>query len=512
MTVNLCRRFLLISALLHFTASPCAIAEPTEACSSSEGCAALDLQLPTELELSLLQTDLAVRERQHAKTTVHEWLGKSHANQSELQKILQHMDLKHMDMYHMALYIGAGLGILLVCSAVAVYSGSLNTAGKGSEATKAGHEDGISGNEVSRSGDAAGGEGLEKPKLWMVLVFVLGHSISASSLTVVNKVAMNRFHPPPPETSPDGLPTHGYLWTLVLLQFLFAAFVAKAAGLMGLIKVEPLQLRPAMAYFPAAGMFMITIVAGNAVMNLTNVNTFLILRSIVPVPCALLETGLYSDPLPPRMSWVALAVTTAGAVLYVRQIGGFEMNSIAWSAMFLVTMPIDGILIKHSISMSKLSAWGLVYYNNVLASLPLIVYVFMFELPNKEKFQDMLAALSVPGAQTAVLASCVAGVCISFFQLNTRFYISATAFMILGVINKFLTVLWSEVFLGGNSACAIIGILMCLGGAVCWQMIMGQASVKLRARTASWESRALLPFGLTIIALAWAAWIQHTTT
>merc|ERR1740121_3538122 len=132
-----------------------------------------------------------------------------------------------------------------------------------------------------------------------VLFFACGHCLSASFLTISNKYAMNQFHPPP---LPGGGHAGVYVWTLTLIQFVFAATCAKIAGETGLVICEPLQLRKCLAFFPAAGMFMITIVAGNAVMNYASVNAFLIIRSLVPMPVALVETILYADPYPPITS------------------------------------------------------------------------------------------------------------------------------------------------------------------------------------------------------------------
>merc|ERR1712187_863099 len=156
------------------------------------------------------------------------------------------------------------------------------------------------------------------------------------------------------------------LWTLVVIQFLFAAVVARLAGLLGLVTVQGLEWRKALAFFPAASMFMITIVAGNAVMNYSNVNTFLVLRAVCPIPCGLLELFIYGDRCPPVFSWVSMLVTLFGSYMYAQAVGGIRLESVAWSAIYLVMMPIDGVLIKHTISASELSKWGLVYYNNLL--------------------------------------------------------------------------------------------------------------------------------------------------
>eukprot|EP00440_Ansanella_granifera_P011480 gb/GFBE01012464.1/.p1 GENE.gb/GFBE01012464.1/~~gb/GFBE01012464.1/.p1 ORF type:complete len:487 (+),score=103.87 gb/GFBE01012464.1/:1-1461(+) len=379
------------------------------------------------------------------------------------------------------------------------------------EAAKDGKES-QGGSEPNASAGAGPGTTYSEAMLPTVIFFVVGHALSASTLTVVNKWAMNEFHPP---GVPAGDHHHGYVWLLSLIQFVVSAIVAKLVGLSGVAKCDPLQWKQALNYFPAAGMFMISIVAGNAVMNYSSVSSFLIMRAAVPVPCAILETLVYRDPLPPAVSWLCLAVMVAGTVMYGVSLGGLEVEAVGWVVIFMVCMPVDGLLIKHAISASSLSSWGLVYYNNVLASIPLVFYVALFEVQSVHAFKEMISALMVPAASLAVGVSCVVGVSISFFQMTTRYYISATAFMVLGVVNKFLTVLWNEIFMEQDSRYGLIGILLTLGGAVAWQLSMsyvGSGSVKLRPKAESSQSATILAFGATVAGLAAAAYVQHITS
>jgi GDP-mannose transporter len=340
--------------------------------------------------------------------------------------------------------------------------------------------------------------------LTVIIGFVVAGSVCASMLTLVNKWALRSFHKPtPPGSTPEG-----YLWSLVVIQFLFAALVARLAGASGSVNVTALEYRKVVAFFPAAGMFMLTIAAGNAVMNFSNVNTFLVLRSLVPLPCSLAETVLYSEPWPPGLSGVALLVTVGGAIGYSMQIGGFELRSVSWAVIYLVMMPIDGLLIKHSISSLDISPWGLVYYNNLLAALPAIVYVLLFEATDRASFWTICEAAASPEARLAIIVSCVMGVAISYFQLNTRYYISATAFMVLGVVNKFATVLVNNVINEHQGWGAFVCILASLGGAVMWQLTIKSGSIKVRNRDSSWEQNAYMPFGLIICGLIWAGFVE----
>lgn len=243
-------------------------------------------------------------------------------------------------------------------------------------------------------------------------------------------------------------------------------------------------------------------------MNFSNVNTFLVLRSLVPLPCSLAETFVYSEPWPPALSGIALLVTVGGAVGYSIVVGGFELRSISWALIYLFMMPIDAILIKHSISSLEISSWGLVYYNNLLAALPAMVFVFFFEASSSASFITMIQAAADPEARLIIALSCVMGVAISYFQMNTRYYVSATAFMVLGVVNKFATVLVNNVINEHQGAGAFLCILLSLAGAVIWQLTVKGNSIKVRAKDSSWEKNAFLPFGLILVGLVWAGCVQ----
>jgi len=373
------------------------------------------------------------------------------------------------------------------------------------EANASANEENHGSNPPSKQKDDSSKSG---PPLRKVLFYVLGHSISASTLVIVNKWAMQEFHAPVPAGQPVG--HAGYMWTLVVFQFLSAAAFARVAAICGLVQCDSLVPQKAMAFFPAASMFMITIVAGNAVMNYSNVNTFLVLRSLVPLPCNLLEILVYRDPCPPCASWIAMLITVAGAVGYATAVGGIEMSSIAWAAIFLVTMPVDGLLIKHSVSSCGLSPWGLVYYNNLLAALPALVFMFLFEIPNMDAFRTLCAAALTPSASLAIGVSCLIGISLSFFQLNTRFYISATAFMVLGVVNKFLTVLINKVVMEDQGLVPLLCIVGSLAGAILWQQTVKGNVIKVRAASHSFEQSFMLPFALSCAGLAWAAYIQYS--
>jgi len=304
----------------------------------------------------------------------------------------------------------------------------------------------------------------EKPQLThtRVALLVCGHALSASLLLVINKWAQKVFP---------------FVWTLTTLQFSFASSLVFLLGKIGVLEVEHLELKKVFQFFPAAGMFFITITAGNAVVGRTNVDTFIVMRSLVPIPAAILETLLLKEPWPRPKSLVGLAIIVIGAVVYAHANFVLVRSSAAWAVLFLVLGPVDAVLIKHIVNASGLSPWSLVLYNNVCAVLPGIFFSLLLEFRVPENREAILGALTGSQALMPLALSCLTGVSISYFQLNVRGVISSTAFMVLGVSNKFISVGLSQLaHLDANGDVRSLGctLLSILGAILFQQTVKGK--------------------------------------
>lgn len=320
--------------------------------------------------------------------------------------------------------------------------------------------------------------------------------MSAASLVVVNKWALKVFP---------------YLWTLTTAQFSFAAIFAWLCGQTGITKVDAFDFQKFIAFFPAAGMFFITITAGNAVVQMSNVDTFIVMRSSVPIPTALLEAFALKEPYPPPRSWAGLGIIMLGACGFAMSNRGLFLKSVSWVILYMVMMPVDGVLIKHIIGSMGFSPWGMVYYNNLCAAIPGIIFSLALELNSAQAWSEMIEAAQAPGAIFPILLSCVMGVSVSFFQLNVRKAISSTAFMVLGVSNKFLTVLINLFAkLDSNHEAGSIGcVLLAIVGAVLFQQTvkgkgMSQAPQPRASKVPTADLRA---FAAMLFALCWCAYI-----
>merc|ERR1719215_273285 len=122
----------------------------------------------------------------------------------------------------------------------------------------------------------------------------------------------------------------------------------------------------------------------------------------------------------------------------------------------------------------------------------------------------MLTAASSSAAAFAIFLSCIMGLSVSFFQLNVRKAISASAFMVLGVANKFLTVLLNMFTMGSNrEVSSILSVMLAIVGAVVYQQtVKGNGMAQAPPPKAPKEHKAdMKAFGVMCFALCWCAWI-----
>ncbi|KAG7555890.1 Sugar phosphate transporter domain [Arabidopsis suecica] len=256
---------------------------------------------------------------------------------------------------------------------------------------------------------------------------VIGYALCSSLLAVINKLAITYFNYP-------GL--------LTALQYLTCTVAVWLLGKSGLINHDPFTWDTAKKFLPAAIVFYLAIFTNTNLLRHANVDTFIVFRSLTPLLVAIADTVFRSQPLPSRLTFLSLFVILAGAVGYVATDSSFTLTAYSWALAYLVTITTEMVYIKHMVSSIKLNIWGLVLYNNLLSLMIAPIFWFL-----TGEYTEVFAALGEnrgnlfePYAFSAVAASCVFGFLISYFGFAARNAISATAFTVTGVVNKFLTV------------------------------------------------------------------------
>ncbi|KAL2514952.1 GDP-mannose transporter GONST4 [Forsythia ovata] len=287
---------------------------------------------------------------------------------------------------------------------------------------------------------------------------VVGYALCSSLLAIINKLAITRFNYP-------GL--------LTALQYLTSALGVWILGILGFLHHDPFSLEIAKKFLPAAFVFYLAIFTNTNLLRHANVDTFIVFRSLTPLLVAIADTAFRKQPCPSKLTFLSLVIILGGAVGYVATDSAFSLTAYSWALAYLVTITTEMVYIKHMVTSLGLNTWGFVLYNNLLS---LMMAPFFWIVTGE--YVDVFAALGSssvvnwfdPLAFFAVSLSCVFGLLISFFGFAARKAISATAFTVTGVVNKFLTVainvmIWDK----HASPIGLVCLLVTIAGGVLYQ-------------------------------------------
>lgn len=295
---------------------------------------------------------------------------------------------------------------------------------------------------------------------------VLGYALCSSLLAVINKFAITKFNYP-------GL--------LTALQYLTSAAGVWILGKFGFLHHDPFNLDTAKKFLPAAFVFYLAIFTNTNLLRHANVDTFIVFRSLTPLLVAIADTAFRKQPWPSKLTFLSLVVILGGAVGYVTTDNGFTLTAYSWAFAYLVTITTEMVYIKHMVTNLGLNTWGFVLYNNLLSLMMAPVFWVL-----TGEYADVFASLASssggdllePVAFSAVSLSCLFGLLISFFGFAARKAVSATAFTVTGVVNKFLTVainvlIWDKHATPFGLGCLLLTII---GGILYQQSVTGGGS------------------------------------
>ncbi|XP_042511560.1 GDP-fucose transporter 1-like isoform X2 [Macadamia integrifolia] len=294
---------------------------------------------------------------------------------------------------------------------------------------------------------------------------VIGYALCSSLLAVINKYAITKFNFP-------GL--------LTALQYLTSVLGVWILGKLGFLYHDPFSTETAKKFLPAAIVFYLAIFTNTNLLRHANVDTFVVFRSLTPLLVAIADTTFRKQPCPSKLTFVSLLIILGGAVGYVATDSAFTVTAYSWAFVYLVTITTEMVYIKHMVTNLGLNTWGFVFYNNLLS----LMMAPIFWIVTGE-YIDVFSAVRSnsgnwveSGAFIAVSLSCVFGLLISFFGFAARKAVSATAFTVTGVVNKFLTVainvlIWDKHATPFGLLCLIFTIV---GGVLYQQSVTGVGS------------------------------------
>ncbi|OWM65988.1 GDP-fucose transporter 1 [Punica granatum] len=291
---------------------------------------------------------------------------------------------------------------------------------------------------------------------------VIGYALSSSLLAVINKYAITLFNFP-------GL--------LTALQYLTSALGVWILGKLGFLHHDAFTIETAKKFLPAAFVFYLAIFTNTNLLRHANVDTFIVFRSLTPLLVAIADTAFRKQPCPSKLTFTSLLIILGGAIGYVATDSAFTLTAYSWAVAYLITITTEMVYIKHMVMSLGLNTWGFVLYNNLLSLMMAPVFWIL-----TGEYSEVFAALGANAGNwfsfdsfIAVSLSCLFGLLISFFGFAARKAISATAFTVTGVVNKFLTVV-INVFIWDKHASPFGIVCLCftiIGGVLYQQSVTG---------------------------------------
>lgn len=302
------------------------------------------------------------------------------------------------------------------------------------------------------------------------LPLAVGYALCSSLLAIINKFAIDAFP---------------YPSLLTALQYLTCVVAVLVLGGLGFLDHDAVRWDVVKKFLPAAFVFYMAIFTNTTLLRYANVDTFIVFRSSTPLFVAIADYLFRKQPWPGPYTFASLFVILAGAVGYVATDSLFTVRAYAWAFAYLFTITLEMVYTKHVVSNLGLNTWGFVLYNNYLS---LLMAPAFWMLTGEFKSTWVVPAMAdwQFGVVFPVMLSCAFGLAISFFGFACRKAISATAFTVLGVTNKLLTVIinitiWDKHASPFGVVCLLVTIL----GGVMYQ----QSTVKQNFRGSVTEGK-----------------------
>lgn len=279
---------------------------------------------------------------------------------------------------------------------------------------------------------------------------ILAYSLCSSTLLLANKMAI------------EYLPVPSVVSFIQIFTSAVAILVYKL--LWGRNSVDGFEWNKIKAYSMYVVAFVAAIYANMQALANSNVETVIVFRACSPISVTIVEYFLMDRAWPNIRTMISLLLVACGAFMYCLSdsqfaLGGIKAYSWVIAYFFLITFEMTyGKKLTSSVKMD--SVWGPVLYCNTLAALPMFLLGYL-----KGDYNDintLLEELPANGAMI-LLFSCIVGTLIGYTGWLCRSMVSATTYTLVGVVNKFLTVLLNAIIWDKHSSpFGIFAVCVCL--------------------------------------------------
>lgn len=268
-----------------------------------------------------------------------------------------------------------------------------------------------------------------------------------------------------------------------LVQIIFASICVLGIQRAG-YDVDELSAEKMKSFMWYVLIFVLTIYANMQALQHSNVETVIVFRACSPIATSVVEYMFMGREWPTKRSTASMCACAAGAILYCLSDSQLALNGIkayywVFTYFWLITLEMT---YGKTLAVKMDTVWGPVLYQNLLSIVPMgLIAMFAGDFS-----QSVTTLFSMSFyAYGVLLFSCVAGTAIGYTAWLCRGMISATSFTLVGVVNKFLTVLLNVVIWDKHSSpMGIFAVCICLCCGVFYQQAPRRADATIAQKAA----------------------------
>jgi len=289
-----------------------------------------------------------------------------------------------------------------------------------------------------------------------IVIAIGAYSLCSSTMLLANKMTL--FYLPMPAA------VSFIQLTSTVITVLFIKYVLR-------VHVDDIRwekLKPYLLYIVA---FVTAIYCNMRALEASNVETVIVFRACTPLATSIIEYLFMGREMPSLRSFLSLFTIAIGAIAYCSTDSEFDVRGFRayyWVSMYFILIVLEmtyGKSLTRNVKMD--SVWGPVLYVNCLAFAPMGLIS-----AGSGDFKGLTKALQdLPIEGLAVLSfSCVVGTLIGYTGWKCRGMISASSYTLVGVCNKFLTILLNVTLWNKHaSASGLSCVCVCLTAGFLYQ-------------------------------------------
>jgi len=212
-------------------------------------------------------------------------------------------------------------------------------------------------------------------------------------------------------------------------------------------------------------LFTIMLASSMLALDHASMGAIIVVRNVAPIITMVIER-FFGEQIRITVGVIlSLLVVVGGVAMYTSVDLQFSWTGMTWMAVNMTSAVLERLLQRKMIAVEPIdvSKTGMMLLNNAVALIPMGLLLYFFG--EHEKWY-LFRNFSYTDAML-LGCSCINAIGISYAGINAQAYVSATTFMVLANLNKFVVIAFGVVVLREASSWqAILGCVLALSGGI----------------------------------------------